>query len=76
MNTTVVKKILRLIAEANPSICQTYYYGYISRMVEKDGKTIAYAEKMYVKEGLRVLCSVSGLSYERLLLKVCLSAGL
>lgn len=71
MNTAMIKKILSLIAEANPSICQSYQYEYIGRIAEKDGRTIAYAEKMFVKEGLRVLCTVSGLSYERLLLKAC-----
>ena len=71
MNKTAINKMLNIITERKPSLRETFQYTYIMRIMEKDASTIAYAEKMYVRENLRSLCAVAGLSYERLLMRVC-----
>ena len=71
MNKTAINKMLAIITERKPSLRESYQYNYIMRMMDKSKGTLAYAEKLYVKENLRSLCAVAGLSYERLIMKVC-----
>ena len=71
MNKTAINKMLDIITERKPSLRETDQYNYIMRMMDKPKGTLAYAEKLYVKENLRSLCAVAGLSYERLIMKVC-----
>ena len=71
MNKTAINKMLTIITERKPSLRETHQYNYIMRMMDKPKGTLAYAEKLYVKENLRSLCAVAGLSYERLIMKVC-----
>lgn len=71
MNKKPIIKMLNIITERNPNLRDTFQYTYIMRIMEKDARTIAYAEKMYVRDNLRSLCEVAGLSYERLLMRVC-----
>lgn len=71
MNKTAINKMLNIITERKPSLRETDQYDYIVRMMDKPKGTLAYAEKLYIKENLRSLCVVAGLSYERLIMKVC-----
>ena len=71
MNKKPIIKMLNIIAERNPNLRESYQYDYIMRMMDKPKGTLAYAEKLYIKENLRSLCAVAGLSYERLIFKVC-----
>ena len=71
MNKTAINKMLDIITERKPSLRESFQYDYIKRMMDKPKGTLAYAEKLYVKENLRSLCVVAGLSYERLIMKVC-----
>ena len=71
MNKTAINKMLNIITERKPNLRETHQYNYIMRMMDKPKGTLAYAEKLYVKENLRYLCAVAGLSYERLIMKVC-----
>lgn len=71
MNKTAINKMLNIITECKPSLRKSFQYDYIKRMTSKPKGTLAYAEKLYVKENLRSLCAVAGLSYERLIMKVC-----
>ena len=71
MNKTAINKMLNIITERKPCLRESYQYDYIMRMMDKPKGTLAYAEKMYVRENLRSLCAVTGLSYERLLMRVC-----
>ena len=64
--------IMRERADATwPAMYGTHQYKYIIMVLNKDNKDITYAEKMMVRDNLRVLCTVAGLSYERLLMRVC-----
>ena len=71
MNQTAINKMLDIISERKPSLRESYQYNYIVRMMDKPKGTLANAEKLYIKENLRSLCAVAGLSYERLIMKVC-----
>ena len=71
MNKRPINKILATIVERKPSVQASHQYKYIMMVLDKDSKDITYAEKLYVKENLRSLCAVAGLSYERLIMKVC-----
>jgi hypothetical protein len=54
-----------------PEVQASHQYKYIVMVLNKDNKDITYEEKMMVRDNLRVLCTVAGLSYERLLMRVC-----
>ena len=71
MNKTAINKMLDIITERKPSLRESYQYNSIVRMMDTPKGTLAYAEKLYIKENLRSLCAVAGLSYERLIMKVC-----
>lgn len=71
MNKTAINKMLDIITERKPSLRESFQYNCIVRMMDKPKGTLTYAEKLYVKENLRSLCAVAGLSYERLIMKVC-----
>ena len=71
MNKTAINKMLNIITERKPCLRESLQYDYIKRMMDKPKGTLAYAEKLHVKENLRSLCVVAGLSYERLIMKVC-----
>ena len=71
MNKRPINKMLAIITERKPSLRESHQYNYIVRMMDKPKGTLAYAEKLYIKENLRSLCAVAGLSYERLIMKVC-----
>ena len=63
--------MLAIVIERKPSIQASHQYKYIMLVLNKDNESITYAEKLMVRDNLRVLCTVAGLSYERLLMKVC-----
>ena len=71
MNKRPINKMLALVVERKPTVQASHQYKYIMQVLSKDNKDISYAEKLMVRDNLRVLCTVAGLSYERLLLKVC-----
>ena len=71
MNKRPINKMLAIVIERKPSIQASHQYKYIMLVLNKDNESITYAEKLMVRDNLRVLCTVAGLSYERLLMKVC-----
>lgn len=71
MNKRPINKMLSTVREAKPEVQASHQYKYIMMVLNKDNKDISYAEKMMVRDNLRVLCAVAGLSYERLLMRVC-----
>lgn len=73
MNKRPINTILDIIVERKPSIKETCTYQETMDVLSKDNKSITYAEKTMVRDNLRTLCILAGLSYERLILKVCRS---
>ena len=73
MNKRLVNAILDIITECKPSIKETYTYQETMDVLAKRSECITYAEKTIVRDNLRTLCVLAGLSYERLIMKVCRS---
>lgn len=73
MNKRPINTILDIIVERKPSITETYTYKETMDVLAKRSKCITYAEKMMVRDNLRTMCILTGLSYERLVMKVCRS---
>ena len=71
MNKRPINKMLSTVRELKPEVQASHQYKYIIMVLNKDNKDITYEEKMMVRDNLRVLCTVAGLSYERLLMRVC-----
>lgn len=71
MNKRPINTILDIITERKPSIKETCTYQETMDVLAKRSECITYAEKMMVRDNLRSLCVVAGLSYERLIMKVC-----
>jgi hypothetical protein len=71
MNKRPINKMLTIITERKPSVQASHQYKYIMMVLDKDSKDITYTEKLMVRDNLRSLCVVAGLSYERLIMKVC-----
>lgn len=71
MNKRPVNKMLATVVELKPEIQASHQYKCIMVVLTKDNKDITYAEKLMVRDALRALCAVAGLSYERLLMRVC-----
>ena len=71
MNKRPINKMLSTVKELKPEVQASHQYKYIIMVLNKDNKDITYEEKMMVRDNLRVLCTVAGLSYERLLMRVC-----
>ena len=71
MNKRPINKMLSTVRELKPEVQASHQYKYIVLVLNKDNKDITYEEKMMVRDNLRVLCTVAGLSYERLLMRVC-----
>ena len=71
MNKRPINKMLEIVVERKPSVQASHQYKYIMMVLSKDSKDITYAEKLMVRDNLRSLCVVAGLSYERLIMKVC-----
>ena len=71
MNKRPIDRMLTIIIEEKSDLTRSHQYSYIMKVLEKDNKDITYAEKLAVREALRVLCAVSGLSYDRLIMRVC-----
>ncbi len=71
MNKRPINKMLATIVECKPSVQASHQYKYIMMILDKDNKDITYTEKIMVRDNLRVLCTVVGLSYDRLLMRVC-----
>jgi hypothetical protein len=71
MNKRPINKMLAIVVERKPSVQASHQYKYIMMVLDKDSKDITYAEKLMVRDNLRSLCVVAGLSYERLIMKVC-----
>lgn len=69
MKKRPVNEMLDLITERSPYLVNSTPYQTITAILDKSA--ISYVEKLEVKENLRVLCAVSGLSYDRLIRKVC-----
>lgn len=73
MNKRPINAILDIITERKPSIKETYTYQETMDVLAKRSECITYAEKAMVRDNLRTLCVLAGLSYERLIMKVCRS---
>ena len=73
MNKRPINTILDIIVERKPTIKETCTYKETMSILTKGNESITYAEKMMVRDNLRSLCVVAGLSYERLIMKVCRS---
>ena len=73
MNKRPINTILDIIVERKPSIKETYTYKETMDVLAKRNECITYAEKIMVRDNLRMLCVLTGLSYERLVMKVCRS---
>lgn len=71
MNKRPINKMLATIVERKPDVQASHQYKYIMMVLDKDNKDITYTEKLMVRDNLRVLCKVAGLSYDRLLMRVC-----
>lgn len=71
MNKRPINKMLAIVVERKPSVQASHQYQYIMMVLSKDSKDITYTEKLMVRDSLRSLCVVAGLSYERLIMKVC-----
>ena len=71
MNKRPINKMLSTVRELKPEVQASHQYKYIMLVLNKDNKDITYEEKMMVRDNLRVLCTVAGVSYERLLMRVC-----
>ena len=71
MNKKPINKMLATVVERKPEVQASHQYKYIMLVLSKDNKDIGYAEKLMVRDNLRVLCTVAGLSYDRLLMRVC-----
>jgi hypothetical protein len=63
--------MLATVVERKPEVQASHQYKYIMLVLDKDNEDISYAEKLMVRDNLRVLCTVAGLSYDRLLMRVC-----
>lgn len=68
MHKRPINDILALVVERKPEVQASHQYRYIKQVLTKDNKDITYAEKLMVRDNLRVLCAVAGLSYERLVM--------
>ena len=71
MNKRPINKMLATVVERKPEVQASHQYKYIMLVLSKDNENISYAEKLMVRDNLRVLCTVAGLSYDRLLMRVC-----
>ena len=71
MNKRPINKMLATVVERKPEVQASHQYKYIMLVLSKDSEDISYAEKLMVRDNLRVLCTVAGLSYDRLLMRVC-----
>ena len=71
MNKRPINKMLATVVECKPEVQASHQYRYIMMVLNKDNKGIIYTEKMMVRDNLRALCAVAGLSYNRLLMQVC-----
>lgn len=71
MNKRPINKMLATVVERKPEVQASHQYKYIMLVLSKDNEDISYAEKLMVRDNLRVLCTVAGLSYDRLLMRVC-----
>ena len=71
MDKRPINKMLAIVVERKPSVQTSHQYKHIMMVLDKDSKDITYAEKLMVRDNLRSLCVVAGLSYERLIMKVC-----
>ena len=71
MNKRPINKMLAAVVERKPDIQASHQYKYIMMVLDKDNKDITYTERLMVRDNLRVLCKVAGLSYDRLLMRVC-----
>lgn len=71
MNKRPINKMLATVVERKPEVQASHQYKYIMLVLSKDNEDISYAEKLMVRDNLRVLCAVAGLSYDRLLMRVC-----
>ena len=71
MNMRPINKMLSTVRELKPEVQANHQYKYIMMVLTKENEDITYTEKMMVRDNLRVLCKVAGVSYERLIMKVC-----
>ena len=70
MNKKPINKMLAAVVERKPDTQASHQYKYIMMVLNKDNKDITYTERLMVRDNLRVLCKVAGLSYDRLLMRV------
>ena len=71
MNKRPINEILTIIIERKPSLAETYTYKETMDVLARRSECITYAEKMLVRDNLRTLRTLAGLSYERLVMTVC-----
>ena len=71
MNKRPINKMLATVVERKPEVQASHQYKYIMLVLGKNNEDISYAEKLMVRDNLRVLCTVAGLSYDRLLMRMC-----
>lgn len=71
MNKRPINEILAIVVERKPSLVDTYTYKETMDVLARRSECITYAEKMQVRDNLRILCILADLSYERLVMKVC-----
>ena len=71
MNKRPINKMLCTVRELQPEVQASHQYKHIMMVLNKDNEDITYEEKLMVRDNLRVLCKVAGVSYERLLMRVC-----
>ena len=71
MNKRPINEILTIIIERKPSLTGTCIYKETMDVLARRSECITYAEKMQVRDNLRTLSILAGLSYERLIMKVC-----
>ena len=73
MNKRPISAILDISTVSEPATNEIYTYQETMDVLAKRSECVTYAEKMMVRDNLRMLCVLAGLSYERLIMKVCRS---
>lgn len=70
MKKRPIEKMLDIIIEKDESLARSHSYKWVRKTLEKKTEDLTYTDKYALREELRSLCAVCGLSYDRLLFRV------
>lgn len=68
MHKRPINDVLALVVERKPEVQVSHQYRYIMQVLAKDNENITNTEKLMVRDNLRALCEMVGLSYARLVM--------